>query len=47
MRVLVIEDDEDVTLLYRLALEHAGHQVETVVLGGEGLRRARSRSSPM
>jgi protein-histidine pros-kinase len=40
MRVLVIEDDVDVTLLYRLALEHAGHDVETVALGREGLRRA-------
>jgi PAS domain S-box-containing protein len=40
MRVLVIEDDEDVTLLYRLALEHTGHVVDTVALGREGLRRA-------
>lgn len=42
MRVLVIEDDEDVTLLYRLALESAGHVVETVTSGEAGLRHARA-----
>lgn len=40
MRVLVIEDDEDVTLLYRLALESAGHVVDTVTSGEAGLRHA-------
>lgn len=43
MQVLVIEDDDDVTLLYRLALEGAGHVVETVALGHEGLRRAHEK----
>jgi protein-histidine pros-kinase len=37
---LVIEDDEDVTLLYRLALESAGHDVQTVTSGTLGLQRA-------
>ncbi len=40
VRVLVIEDDDDVSLLYRLALEGAGHRVDRVATGREGLRRA-------
>lgn len=40
VQVLVIEDDEDVSLLYRLALEGAGHQVATVGTGRGGLRQA-------
>lgn len=38
VQVLVIEDDEDVSLLYRLALEGAGHLVHTAGTGREGLR---------
>ncbi|MGV3759791.1 MAG: response regulator transcription factor, partial [Actinomycetota bacterium] len=41
--MLVIEDDENVTLLYRLALERAGHEVATTGLGRAGLDLARSR----
>jgi len=40
VRVLVIEDDDDVTMLYRLALERAGHQVRTAGTGREGLAAA-------
>jgi len=40
MDVLVIEDDDNVTLLYRLALEGAGHSVQTVTQGRDGLDRA-------
>lgn len=38
VQVLVIEDDDDVSLLYRLALEGAGHLVHTAATGREGLR---------
>ena len=38
VQVLVIEDDDDVSLLYRLALEGAGHLVRTAGTGREGLR---------
>ncbi len=40
MRVLVIEDDPDVTLLYRLALEQAGHTVDAAGLGRDGVVQA-------
>lgn len=36
----MIEDDDDVTLLYRLALERAGHRVRTAGTGRDGLAAA-------
>jgi len=39
----VIEDDENVTLLYRFALERAGHEVSSTGLGRAGLDLARER----
>jgi PAS domain S-box-containing protein len=43
VQVLVIEDDDNVTLLYRIALERAGHDVATAPLGRSGLELARER----
>ncbi len=41
-RVLLIDDDEDILLANRLALEAAGYAVETASSGEEGERRAKS-----
>jgi CheY-like chemotaxis protein len=39
-RVLLIDDDEDLLLTNRLALEAAGFVVESAISGAEGLRKA-------
>ena len=36
-RVLIVEPYEEIRLLMRAALEHAGHEVETIDNGGEAL----------
>lgn len=41
--VLVVEDDQDTRIIYRLVLERAGWQVEEAASGDEALRRAGSR----
>jgi CheY-like chemotaxis protein len=36
-RILVIDDESNIRMMVRLALQHAGHVVETAADGGEGL----------
>ncbi len=38
-RVLVIDDEANIRMMVRLALEHAGHTVETAADGPEGLEK--------
>jgi two-component system, cell cycle response regulator DivK len=40
-RVLLVEDNEDFRIIYRVILEHSGYQVLEAVNGPEGLRMAR------
>ena len=44
-RVLVIDDEADVRLLYRVNLRHAGHDVLEVD-GETGIELSRSRTCP-
>lgn len=41
--VLVIEDDEHITLAIRMCLERAGYRVETAMDGVDGIEKAFSR----
>jgi CheY-like chemotaxis protein len=43
-RILLIDDDEDLLLTSRLALEAAGYQVELARTGQEGLQKATQQS---
>lgn len=40
-RILVVDDDPDITVVVRMVLEAAGYQVETAPDGVEGLERVR------
>lgn len=40
-RILVVDDDPDITIAVRTVLEAAGYQVETAADGEEGLERVR------
>ncbi|MDQ7839994.1 MAG: response regulator [bacterium] len=40
-RILVVDDDPDITVVVRMVLEAAGYQVETAPDGEEGLERVR------
>lgn len=41
--VLIVDDEPTVSLVVRLALEHAGYEVEVALDGEEGLERVRNR----
>lgn len=45
MRVLLIEDDDDIALLFTLALEDAGHEVVTARTGADGVAMAATAGS--
>ncbi|MBC8140275.1 MAG: response regulator, partial [Armatimonadetes bacterium] len=38
-RILVIDDENNIRMMLRLALAHVGHSVETAADGFEGLER--------
>jgi DNA-binding response OmpR family regulator len=42
--ILLVEDNPDITFIYKDALEHSGHHVDTAGDGQDGLNKAKSKS---
>lgn len=46
-RILIIDDEEDIRLTVRLALESMGHEVSEAVNGNDGLKRFSTEKNDM
>ena len=44
-RILIVDDENNIRMMVRLALQHVGHTVETAADGTEGLQKFGSGSS--